>query len=106
MTTIRFYRDNGRLSGFVCQGHSGYASAGEDIVCAAISSSITLSECIINDVHRTGAEVAVAEEGARVSLKLPSGKDCEGAEAVLKGLLMYMKELQSEYPDHLTVLEV
>ncbi len=104
MTTIRFFRDKDRLSGFVCQGHSGYASAGEDIVCAAVSSSVTLSECIINDVHKAGAEVTVIENGARISLKLPTPH--REAEAVLQGLLMCMLELSSEYPDHLTVLEV
>lgn len=105
MTTIRFYRDQGRLSGFVCQGHSGYAQAGEDIVCAAISSSITMAECIINDVYHQNAEVSVEQSGVRISLKLPVSCH-EGCEAVLQGLFLCMKELSLEYPEHLTVLEV
>lgn len=105
MTTIRFYRDRGRISGFVCQGHSGYAQAGEDIVCAAVSSSITMAECIINDVYGAGAEAIVEQEGVRISLKLPSSGH-EGCEAVLQGLYLCMKELSNEYPEHLTVLEV
>lgn len=105
MTTIRFYRDGDRLSGFVCQGHSGYAPAGEDIVCAAVSSSVTLVECIINDVYHTGAEVTVKSQGARISLTLPSGSH-EGCQGALTGFLLCMKELQREYPEHLTVLEV
>ena len=105
MTTIRFYRDKGRLSGFVCQGHSRYASAGEDIVCAAVSSSITLTECIINDVHKAGAEAIVKEKGTRISLMLPPSAP-SGCEEVLQGLLLCMKELSLEYPEHLTVLEV
>lgn len=105
MTTIRFYRDHDRLSGFVCQGHSGYAQAGEDIVCAAISSSITMAECIINDVYGAGAEAIVEQEGIRISLKLPSSCH-EGCEAVLQGFFLCMKELSHEYPEHLTVLEV
>lgn len=105
MTTIRFYRDHDRLSGFVCQGHSGYAQAGEDIVCAAVSSNITMVECIVNDVYHLGAKVTVDQEAVRISLKLPSSGH-EGCEAVLEGFFRCMKELALEYPEHLTVLEV
>ncbi len=103
MTTIRFYRDQDRLSGFVCQGHSGYAEAGEDIVCAAITSAIRLLECTINDVWKAGADVSVTE--ARISLSLP--RTCpKGPAEALQGLYFYLGELQKEYPEHLTVLEV
>ena len=33
---VLFIRD-GQVTGFVCAGHAGYAEAGEDIVCAAVS---------------------------------------------------------------------
>ena len=107
MTTIRFYRDHGRLSGFSCQGHSGYAEAGEDIVCAAISEAVTMADCIINDVLRAGAAVSVSNETTRISLRLPTPcPQAAACEAVLQGFLLCMKELQIENPDHLTVLEV
>ena len=38
MTSVTLYRAaDGRLSGFECRGHAGYAQAGSDIVCAAVS---------------------------------------------------------------------
>ena len=37
MTEISIVKSNGEYKGFECIGHSGYADAGEDIVCAAIS---------------------------------------------------------------------
>lgn len=107
MTTIRFTRVRGRLTGFTCSGHSGYAEAGEDIICAAISSAVTMAECIINDVFHAGAEVSVDEISTRISLKLP--KSCgqlEACQGILEGFLMCMKELQNDNPEHLTVLEV
>ena len=107
MTTIRFDRLHGRLSGFACQGHSGYADAGEDIVCAAVTSAIRLAECTINDVLHASAPVTVDEKTAAVTLLLPPGcphgQECE---TVLQGLLLYMRELSKENPDHLMVLEV
>jgi uncharacterized protein YsxB (DUF464 family) len=105
MTTIRFYRDQDRLSGFTCQGHSGYAQAGEDIVCAAITSALRLTECTINDVLKAEAQVTVSASGARISLRLPA-RSPQGCQAIIQGFYTYLRELQSEYPEHLTVLEV
>lgn len=107
MTTIRFFRTHDRLTGFSCVGHSGYAPSGEDIVCAAVTSAIRLTECIINDVHHGEAEVNVDEKTAAISLRLsPSCNKAVECEAVLAGLFLYMSELSNENPDHLTVLEV
>ena len=107
MTTIRFFRTHGRLTGFSCVGHSGYAPSGEDIVCAAVTSAIRLTECTMNDIWKAGAEVFIDQETTAISLKLPPScpvqKECE---AVLAGLLLYLSELSKENPDHLTVLEV
>jgi uncharacterized protein YsxB (DUF464 family) len=104
MTTIRFYRSQDRFSGFSCQGHSGYADAGEDIVCAAITSAIRLAECTINDVLNAQAQVQVKEKTAEISLQLPAGNP--GGDAVMQGLFLYLTELSKENPHHLSVLEV
>ena len=50
MTTAAFYSEGSRLTGFEMKGHSGYAPQGEDIVCAALTSAVRLTECAINDV--------------------------------------------------------
>ena len=40
MTILRIYRKGKLYVGFECEGHSGYADAGNDIVCAAISTGV------------------------------------------------------------------
>ena len=50
MTRVEFFDHEGRITGFCCSGHSGYAEAGSDIVCAAVSTAVKLAECTINDV--------------------------------------------------------
>ena len=107
MTTIRFERSHGRLAGFSCRGHSGYGTAGEDIVCAAVTSAIRLAECTINDVLRDGAPVTVDQTTAEITLTLsPTGPNREECEKVLEGFFLYMRELSKENPNHLTVMEV
>ena len=107
MTTIRFYRSQGRLSGFTCRGHSGFAEAGADIVCAAVTSALRLAECTINDVYQANAAVSVDDQTAEITLTLPDPcKHAAGCGAVLEGFLLYMRELSKENPIHLSVLEV
>ncbi len=99
--------EDGRISGFSVSGHSGYAEAGQDIVCAAVSAVVGMAEATINDVCGAKAKVRVKEEDARISLTLPTSCDEEeSVQAVLAGLLLYLCNLRDEYPDYIEVLEV
>ena len=71
MTTITFRSQGSRITGFDVQGHSGYAEAGADIVCAAITSAVRLVETTVNDVLGLAASVKVRESDAFISLRLP-----------------------------------
>ena len=50
MTTVTFHMEGERIVGFTVQGHSGYADEGSDIICAAVTSAVRLTECAVNDV--------------------------------------------------------
>ena len=107
MTTVIFHSAGGRLDGFAVKGHSGYAEAGGDIVCAAVSAAVGLTECTINEVMGLGAPVKAREESARISLKLPAALNEASdnlCQALLTGLLVYLQTMGEEYPDNLTVL--
>ena len=46
MTKVTIFKQQGLYKGFEVSGHSGYADAGEDIVCAAIS-ALTINCCLL-----------------------------------------------------------
>ena len=99
--------DGDRISGFSVSGHSGYAQAGEDIVCAAITAIVRMAETTINDVCGAKAKVRVKEEDARITLTLPTSCDEEDAvQAVLSGMMVTLISLREEYEDYIEVLEV
>ena len=107
MTRCEFFTEGDRITGFSISGHSGYAEAGQDIVCAAISAVVTLVEATINDVCGAKAKVRVKEEDARISLTLPSSCDEEeSVQAVLAGMLITLCSMRDDYPDYIEVLEV
>ena len=99
--------DDDRITGFSISGHSGYAEAGQDIVCAAISAVVTMAEATINDVCGAKAKVRVKKEDARITLTLPTSCDEEDAvQAVLAGMLLTLAGMRDDYPDYIEVLEV
>ena len=107
MTKITFHSAKSRLDGFVVEGHSGYAEEGSDIVCAAISAAVGLTECTINEVMGLGAPVKAKESSARISLKLPPNLNEASdslCQSLLTGLMVYLQAMGEEYPDNLTVL--
>ncbi len=105
MTRVEFYDEGGRITGFRCQGHSGYDTAGRDIVCAAVTTAVRMAECVINDVCGSRARTKTGTDS--VSLHLPAR--CAGEEtvqAVLAGMMLTLSALRDEYPDYLEVMEV
>ena len=99
--------DDDRITGFSVSGHSGYAEAGKDIVCAAISAIVTMAEATINDVCGAKAKVRVKEEDARITLTLPASCDEEEyVQAVLAGMMLTLLSIQEDHPDYIEVLEV
>ena len=104
MTTVMFFTEGGRITGFDVSGHSGYG----DIVCAAVTSTVRLAECVINEVMGLSAAVKVRERTAEISLRLPGslGESAEDTcQNLLTGMMVYLSQLHSEYPDHIEVLE-
>ena len=77
MTRCEFFTENERITGFSISGHSGYAEAGQDIICAAVSAVVTMAEATINDVCGAKAKVRVKEDDARITLTLPTSCDEE-----------------------------
>ena len=107
MTKCEFFTEDDRITGFSVSGHSGYAEAGKDIVCAAISAGVTMAEATINDVCGAKAKVRVKDADARISLTLPASCDEEeSVQAVLAGMMLTLCSMRDDYPDNIEVLEV
>ena len=108
MIEVTFFTEGSRLTGFEVKGHSGLASQGEDILCAAVTSAVRLIECTFNDVMGLCAAVKVREADASISLRLPGslGPSAESAcQALLTGMMVYLSQLHCEYPDFIEVME-
>ena len=97
MIRATFDRD---FSGFSLSGHAGYAEAGEDIVCAAVSA---MTNFVVNGAEAFGAEAEVfAKDGeAQVSYRL--NKPCEEASKLISVFYEELRQLQQQYPAYIRV---
>jgi len=109
MIQATFHMEGGDIVSFQVEGHSGLAEAGNDVLCAAVTSAVRLTECAVNDVLGLEASVKVKPEKALISLKLPGGLGQQNestCQTLMAGLMVYFTQLQEEYPDNIIVMEV
>ncbi|MCI8554869.1 MAG: ribosomal-processing cysteine protease Prp [Clostridiales bacterium] len=104
MTRGHFFHRSDGLCGFELRGHAGAGVAGEDIVCAAVSSAVYLTANTLTDVYHC-AEV-VEEQDALFSLRLKEDAPDEvrrcGA-GLLEGFRLHLEGLACQYPSHIRV---
>ncbi|MBR6307327.1 MAG: ribosomal-processing cysteine protease Prp [Lachnospiraceae bacterium] len=98
MTHLKFYCDsNDKLTGFECKGHAGYAEAGEDIVCAAIS---ILTINFVNSVELlTDSFPEVVEDESKGYLKVTIKEyDKADVQLLFDSLSLGLNNIREEYP--------
>ena len=102
MTTASFFKENGKFKKFSISGHSGYATEGEDIVCAAITSMVMLTANNITNSFSLPADVSVDEKTATITLSLNC--DDERGIALITGLYNELCNLVNDYPKNIRVV--
>ena len=94
------------VQGFYVHGHAGYAEAGEDIVCAAISA---LALSCVNGLERIAnitPRVKLEPEGTLYML-LPDGltdEQRQTAQILLLGMVGGFQDIEEAYPGHVDVI--
>lgn len=99
MIRATFYIRNNQPEGFVIDGHSGYADAGHDIICAAVSSAAYMAVNTITEIIGTDIEADVDDGYMKIMLGSPSA----AATDMLKGLQLHLTELSKDNPDFIEI---
>lgn len=104
MTKIEFIRDENGYTGFSAKGHAGDMPEGENIVCAAISAAVELTECQLTDVLLLETDVRVDAKTASVSVFLKGAQ--AQAQPPIEALRLYLEQLAQTYPRFIKITEV
>ncbi len=100
MIRARFLERDGVLCGFRITGHAGLAAAGQDILCAAVSSAAILAA---NTLTEALGVRALAREADGYLYVWVARKDRERGCAVMDGLRAHLNGLCETYPTYLQV---
>ena len=100
MTQSKFLVRDGLLYGFTIRGHSGAAPAGEDVVCAAVSSAALMTVNTVTDVCRCGAAVQCGDGFLSLRLSRAEAVRCRD---VLEGFRLHMEAMREQYPQYITL---
>ena len=107
-TTVTFMkRSDGALIGYSAIGHSGYAEAGADIVCAAISALTQTTLNGLKNVLKAPVMFEQDDDGAFIEAILTpeaSEEQVQQAQILLVTLLEGLQAIQREYPRNLRII--
>lgn len=99
MIKINFYKTDDMLTGFECKGHSMSAEAGQDIVCAFVSSACFMTANTVTEVIGLDADAAATDGYMRLGIN----DSVDKAQDILNGMLLHLTELQKDYPENIKV---
>ena len=111
MTKIVFFRSGGVFYGFEEQGHTGYGEAGDDILCAAISSMTMFLINTIEVAYASHVDYDISEDDTRIRVRakaaLPEFESDDYKRYAVSGIMMgyYLQlgDMLEEYGDYLDV---
>ncbi len=97
MIRITIYKDRKQeISGFCCSGHAGYAAAGSDIVCAAVSVMVINTVNALEQFTDTPFSLETEEEGGRIECRFRGEADHD-AKLLVKAMILGLQGIQSDY---------
>ncbi len=97
MTKVTIYRDReGTFTGFCCEGHSGYAASGADVVCAGISILVINTANAIEALTQTAVDGEADEQKGRISVYFSSGCGPQ-AKLLVDAMILGLQGIQKNY---------
>ena len=106
MTDITITKKGNSIVEVVACGHTGYGEAGEDIVCAGISTLIQSALLGLLQVVGINVKYTVDEKTDTIRFVLPenlTATERHDADVVLNTMLCGLKDFYTEYSDYINL---
>lgn len=102
MTHIQVFKKGDLYTRIVCEGHTGYGVAGEDIVCSALSSIVQTAALGMLTVACAGVEIIRDDKTAYLEIIVPldlSEEVMHDVQVIFATMMCGISDLYSEYSD-------
>ncbi len=103
MVEVTVHRDSReRLSSFFASGHAGWADAGQDVVCAAVSTLLQAAWLGLDQV--AGVAVEGSRRSGNLTLAWPeAARDDTAVRAIVETVARSIETLAAQFPAHVKV---
>ena len=104
MTHITIYRNQKNVfTGFCCEGHAGYANAGDDIVCAGISTLVINTINSIDSLTNSSFHLETEEESGLIDFTFEESADHD-AQLLVESMILGLQGIQNDYVNEFIIL--
>ncbi len=105
MIQFRVWKSGHQYRGFESRGHAGYAQAGEDIICAAVSALTINAVNSIETFTQDAYEAEQAEEGGYLRVSFPEAPG-ERTALLMDSLVLGIRSIQADYGNEYITVEI
>ena len=103
MITITVYQNQKEVMGFRCFGHSGYADAGKDIVCAGVSALVLNTINSIEAFTDAKYQVDTDAKTGLIDFQLNGNADHDTA-LLINAMILGLQGIQNDYGNKYIIL--
>ena len=97
MTTITIIKSgNGNYKRVICKGHAGFADAGSDVVCSAISMLVINTINSLDELVKAPMQVDSDEESGLIDCQFTENLN-EGGRLLMDSMILGLKGVVSQY---------
>jgi len=98
MTRIVIRREGDRITALTAQGHAGSEAAGNNIVCAAVSSLMYTAANALESVAGILPVIDRDDRKALLGIQLPETCESHDAQIILRTILQGLTDISQKYP--------
>ena len=104
MVTVTLHEDSrGRLSSIAAEGHAGWADAGDDVVCAAVSAILQAAWLGLTD--HAGVTVAGERNRGRLAMRWPAEvRERADVAAIAATAALSIEQIARQFPEHVRAI--
>ena len=98
MINVKVYKDGLNYIGYEIDGHAGYASKGNDIVCASVSA---VSQLVVEQLNIFGIKYDIDIKDGYMHIMVKKSDYTAGI--LIESLHQILTDMQEQYPKYISV---
>ena len=106
MTKCKFFKLKDNFVGFECNGHTGYAEYGEDVLCATISGIVQSCQIGLMQVLEVEINLSRNDDSRYIKIELPknlSNEKLSQSQILFKTVYQSIKDLMQGYSKYISM---